>query len=355
MALLRYILKPLLAGLILAAIIVILNPELRSRLPRLDSSISQVERSSYASAVRRAAPAVLNIYTVGPGTSNFSQPTPQGLGSGIIMSPDGYVLTNYHVVRQAEQIFAALQDGRIAEALLVGSDPVTDLAVLKIDLPQLPVIPLDITRSARIGDVVLAIGNPFNLGQTITQGIISATGRNGLSNGLSAGFQDFIQTDAAINQGNSGGALVDADGRLVGVNTANYQQLGGAGVGLNFAIPIELAHNIMEKLIRDGRVIRGHLGLDGDPVNETIARQLRLMDAAGMVVTGINPNGPAGKAGLRLYDVLIAFNGKPITGTAMLLDSVAETPPGTEVNLTLIRQGKRFNVPVTVEERPTVM
>ncbi|WP_298440904.1 outer membrane-stress sensor serine endopeptidase DegS [uncultured Ferrimonas sp.] len=348
MAFLRYLLKPIMAGLLLALFIVALNPNLRSYLPKLDNSISQVERSSFAHAVRRAAPAVVNVYSHRQAKNNFSQLLPQGLGSGIIMRNDGYILTNYHVVREADQIFIALQDGRVSDAQLIGSDPYTDLAVLKVSIAPLPVIPLDLERQSRVGDVVLAIGNPYNLGQTITQGIISATGRTGLS----SNFQDFIQTDAAINQGNSGGALVDADGRLVGVNTANYQQLGEAGVGLNFAIPIELAYTIMDKLIRDGRVIRGHLGLTGTPVTQTIARQLRLPEPMGMAVTEIDPQGPAGKAGLRPYDVLLSINGESIVGIDMLMDTIAETPPGTEVNIILIRQGNRYNVPVTIEERP---
>ncbi|SHI06137.1 serine protease DegS [Ferrimonas marina] len=346
--LIRYILKPVLAGLALAIIIVVLNPSLRERLPRLDRSISQVERASFSSAVRRAAPAVVNIYSHRQTRGNFSQLLPQGLGSGIIMHGDGYILTNYHVVSSADQIFVALQDGRLANAEMIGSDPYTDLAVLQIAESDLPVIPLDLKRQPKVGDMVLAIGNPYNLGQTITQGIISATGRNGLS----SSYQDFIQTDAAINQGNSGGALVDADGVLVGINTANYQWLGDAGVGLNFAIPIELAYKIMGKLIRDGRVIRGHLGLSGSPVNPTIARLLRLTEVMGVAVGEVEPGGPADRAGLRPNDVLVAFNGEAIVSTDMLMDSIAETPPGHEVNITLIRQGRRFSVPVTIDEKP---
>ncbi|GAA4901531.1 outer membrane-stress sensor serine endopeptidase DegS [Ferrimonas pelagia] len=348
LSMLRYILKPVLIGLAVAAVIIVTTPSLREHLPRLDRSISHVERASFASAVRRAAPAVVNVYSHRQTRGNFSQLAPQGLGSGIIMHDEGYVLTNYHVVSAADQIFLALQDGRLANAEMIGSDPYTDLAVLKIDEDNLPVIPLDLSRKPQVGDMVLAIGNPYNLGQTITQGIISATGRNGLS----SSYQDFIQTDAAINQGNSGGALVDADGMLIGINTANYQQLGDAGVGLNFAIPIELAYKIMGKLIRDGRVIRGHLGLSGSPVNATIARLLRLPEVMGVAVTEVDANGPAARAGLRPNDVLTAFNGDPISGSDMLMDRIAETPPGTEINMTLIRQGRRFSVPITIAEKP---
>ncbi|GAA5194402.1 outer membrane-stress sensor serine endopeptidase DegS [Ferrimonas gelatinilytica] len=345
---LRYLAKPVLAGLAVAGVIVLLNPDLRDRLPRLERERSQVERVSFAHAVRRAAPAVVNVYSHRQSPANYNQLLPQGLGSGIIMHEEGYLLTNYHVVSAADQIFIALQDGRLANAEMIGSDPYTDLAVLQIDEENLPVIPLDLDRKPQVGDMVLAIGNPYNLGQTITQGIISATGRNGLS----SSYQDFIQTDAAINQGNSGGALVDADGVLVGVNTANYQWLGDAGVGLNFAIPIELAYTIMEKLIRDGRVIRGHLGLSGNPVNATIARLLRLPQVMGVAVTEVDPGGPADRAGLSRNDVLVAFNGETIVSADMLMDRIAETPPGTEVNLTLIRQGKHFSVPVTIGEKP---
>lgn len=349
-ALLRYLLKPVLAGLALAAIIVLLTPSLREQLPRLGGASSQVERTSFAHAVRAAAPAVVNVYSQRQQRGRAgAQLTPQGLGSGIIMRSDGIVLTNYHVVSSADQIYVALQDGRWANAEMIGSDPWTDLAVLQIGLDNLPTIPLDPKRQAQVGDMVLAIGNPYNLGQTITQGIISATGRNGLS----SSYQDFIQTDAAINQGNSGGALVDADGVLVGVNTANYQWLGEAGVGLNFAIPIELAYKIMNKLIKDGRVIRGHLGLTGQPVTQTTARLLRLQQMIGVHVTEVDPHGPAARAGLRPDDVLVAFNGETITGADMLMDSIAETPPGTEVNITLVRRGRYFSVPVTIGEKPS--
>ncbi|MFI3245744.1 MAG: outer membrane-stress sensor serine endopeptidase DegS [Ferrimonas sp.] len=350
MALLRYLLKPIFAGLSIAAIVIILDPELRQRLPQFTPYLSQVERNSFAAAVRRAAPAVVNVYSHRQGGGHYNQLLPQGLGSGIIMRDDGYILTNYHVIHQADQISVALQDGRIAEAQLIGIDPFTDLAVMKIHLDDLPVIPLDMNRQVQVGDAVLAIGNPYDLGQTITQGIISATGRNGLSTNV----QEFIQTDAAINQGNSGGALVDADGRLVGVNTANYQQLGDAGVGLNFAIPIELAHTIMTTLIRDGRVIRGHLGIVGVAVNESIARQLRLPAPKGIFVSDLDEQGPASKAGLQAGDVLIAINDETITGNAMLMDTIAETPPGTEINVQLIRQGRYYQLPVTVSERPAL-
>ncbi|TKB51251.1 outer membrane-stress sensor serine endopeptidase DegS [Ferrimonas sediminicola] len=348
--LLLYIAKPILAGLVLAAAIVLISPNLRQQLPDLNWPTSQVGRNSFAHAVKRASPAVVNIYTRSQNPQNPSQSTDAGLGSGIIMREDGYVLTNYHVVSRADLIYVALQDGRWGSAVMIGADPWTDLAVLYLNTEgqSLPSIPFDLKRTTEVGDAVLAIGNPYNLGQTITQGIVSATGRTGLS----SQYQDFIQTDAAINQGNSGGALVDADGYLVGVNTANYNVGGESGLGINFAIPLQLAYKVMQKLIQDGRVIRGHLGVAAQNLDFNASQSLGLTDLQGVVLTGIDRGGPAFRAGLAQWDVVIELNGQPLNGVNAMMDDIAETPPGTEVNLTLIRNGKRLQLPVTIGEKP---
>ncbi|MDR2989277.1 MAG: trypsin-like peptidase domain-containing protein, partial [Providencia alcalifaciens] len=252
----KKLLVSVLLGLVTASIIIVAVPSLRPQgLADLLYGKTNSEPVSYNKAVRRAAPAVVYVYSSSKGSFSQSGRELQSLGSGVILSANGYIVTNKHVVDNPDQILVALQDGAIFDAFLVGSDPLTDLAVLKIDAENLPVIPINTKRITHVGDVVLAIGNPYNLGQTVTQGIISATGRVGLS---STRRQNFLQTDASINSGNSGGALINTEGELVGINTLSFSA--GQGVsseGLSFAIPTALATKIMEKLIRDGRVVRG--------------------------------------------------------------------------------------------------
>ncbi len=304
---------------------------------------------SFAKAVRRAAPAVVNIYSLSlDQNSPLNSSSLQGLGSGVIMSAEGYILTNYHVIKKADEIVIALQDGRKFTSEVVGSDPVTDLTVLKIEGDNLPVVPINLNNPARVGDVVLAIGNPYNLGQTITQGIISATGRNGLS----SGYLDFLQTDAAINAGNSGGALIDTGGELIGINTAAFQ-VGeeGGGHGINFAIPLKLAHSIMGKLIKNGRVIRGALGISGEPLSPVMAQILNLPDLKGVLINSVDPQGPAATAKLLRRDVIISYGEESVPGVEMLMDRIAETPPGDKVTMTIIREGKSYDVPVIIGEK----
>ena len=354
---LLYVGKAVTFGLIMAAVFILVTPLLTNTPSNLffqkrgDNGLEL----SFSKAVRRAAPAVVNIYSL---SVNRNQPlnsgSLQGLGSGVIMSKEGYILTNYHVIKKADEIVVALQDGRKFTAEVVGSDPVTDLAVLKVEVKvegdTLPIVPLNLGVPAQVGDVVLAIGNPYNIGQTITQGIISATGRNGLS----SGYLDFLQTDAAINAGNSGGALIDTSGQLIGINTAAFQVGGeGGGHGINFAIPIKLAHSIMGKLIKDGRVIRGALGITGEPVGPVIAQILNLPDLAGVVITAVDPNGPAAKAQLQPRDVITKFEGELVPGVEMLMDRIAESAPNQQVTMTIIRKGKVYNVPVTIGENVT--
>ncbi|MDR8522321.1 MULTISPECIES: outer membrane-stress sensor serine endopeptidase DegS [Shewanella] len=348
-----YVGKAVLFGLIMAAVIIFILPLITGQsltngiTSRVSTSSSEL---SFSKAVRRAAPAVVNIYSLSIDQSKPLNPgSLQGLGSGVIMSKEGYILTNYHVIKRADEIVVALQDGRKFTSEVVGSDPETDLAVLKVEGDNLPVVPLNLNIPARVGDVVLAIGNPYNLGQTITQGIISATGRNGLS----SGYLDFLQTDAAINAGNSGGALIDTTGQLIGINTAAFQIGGeGGGHGINFAIPIKLAHSIMGKLIKNGRVIRGALGIGGEAVGPVMAQILNIPDLTGVVITEIDPNGPAAQAKLRPRDVITEFEGESIPGVEMLMDRIAETPPGTKITMTVIREGKSYQVPVIIGEKP---
>ncbi len=346
-----YIVKAVVFGLIMAAIFLVITSILSNH--SLNTGLSSVHSGgaelSFAKAVRRAAPAVANIYSLSIDQRNpLNASSLQGLGSGVIMSKDGYVLTNYHVIKKADEIVIALQDGRKFTSEVVGSDPVTDLAVLKIEGDNLPIVPFNLNNPAQVGDVVLAIGNPYNIGQTITQGIISATGRNGLS----SGYLDFLQTDAAINAGNSGGALIDTNGELIGINTAAFQ-VGGdnGGNGISFAIPIKLAHSIMDKLITHGRVIRGALGISGEPINQVVAQILNLPDMKGVLVTGVDPDGPAARAGLAPRDVITQYNGEDVPGVEMLLDRIAETPPGTRMDMVIIREGKTQTFPVIIAEK----
>jgi serine protease DegS len=351
-ALLTYLGKAVLFGLVMAVVFLGVNHFLNDEgfSTGLTQNRHTVKELSFASAVRRAAPAVVNIYSLSIAEDQpLHSSSLQGLGSGVIMSKEGYILTNYHVIKKADEIVVALQDGRKFTSEVVGSDPETDLAVLKIDGDNLPVVPLNLTSPAQVGDVVLAIGNPYNIGQTITQGIISATGRNGLS----SGYLDFLQTDAAINAGNSGGALVDTLGELVGINTAAFQVGGeGGGNGISFAIPIKLAHSIMKKLIKHGRVLRGAIGVSGEALSPVLAQILNLPNQKGVVVMAIDPDGPAARAQLQKSDVIIAFEEEDVPGVEMLMDRIAETPPDTKVTMTIIRDGRVQTLAVIIAEKP---
>ncbi|WP_438859780.1 trypsin-like peptidase domain-containing protein [Achromobacter spanius] len=325
---------------------------------------------SYADGVARAAPSVVNVYTTKhvnvplvplpddpvlrqlfgqvPGMSRRQATT--SLGSGVIVSQDGHVLTNYHVVQAADAIEVALTDGRRDTAKVVGADPDTDLAVLKLSsLRTLPAATLAADRGLRVGDVVLAIGNPFGVGQTTTQGIVSALGRNGL--GLNT-YESFIQTDAAINPGNSGGALVDAEGNLVGINTAIYSESGGS-MGIGFATPIEIARKVMDDIVKTGSVKRGWLGVEPQDVTPELARAFELKnDTRGVIIAGVMRDGPAARAGLRVGDIVQTVNGKRMTDTTQLLAEIAQLPPGQRTTLGVLRAGKAVEVAVVVGTRP---
>lgn len=328
--------------------------------------------SSYSYAVSRATPAVVNVYTSKhvnvpvvplpedpilrqlfgqvPGLSRRQAST--SLGSGVIVSSEGYVLTNYHVVEAADAIEVALADGRAGTAKVVGADPDTDLAVLKLadNLRPLPVAVLATDRSLHVGDVVLAIGNPFGVGQTTTQGIVSALGRNGL--GINT-YENFIQTDAAINPGNSGGALIDTQGNLVGINAAIYSETGGS-LGIGFAIPVDTARKIMEEIIKTGAVRRGWLGIEPQDITPDFARAFSLpANTKGVVIAGVIRDGPAGKSGLRVGDIVQTVDDAEVQDTMTLLRLIAALPPGEKATLGVMRGGKLRDMSVTIGTRPT--
>lgn len=338
-------------------------PELRT----VDPLSREQGPVSYSAAVDRAAPAVVNIYSSrmverdehplmsDPFFRQFSgedattrQRMLSSLGSGVIVSEDGYVLTNHHVISGADQIQVALRDGRNTLANVVGTDPESDLAVLRIDLDNLPVISITDSTLTAVGDVALAIGNPFGVGQTVTMGIISATGRSHL--GLNA-YEDFIQTDAAINPGNSGGALINPEGALIGINTAIFSRTGGSQ-GIGFAIPANLARNILGDLVTQGRVIRGWLGIEAQEMTQELAASFGLQMPGGVVIAGIVPGGPASQAGLRPGDVLLEINERPIFDPRAAMTDIAAIEPGAELPISVIRGGQRIDLVLDVAERP---
>ena len=353
---LQFLLKSIVYGLALAFVVLMLYPNFShpafSFLAHQQQPDDQVA-VSYAKAVRRAAPAVVNVYTrstlVDPRSLRPRTIERQELGSGVIMSEKGYILTNYHVVYGADYIEVALQDGRTLEAVLIGQDELTDLAVLFVQAANLPVIPQDTTLESQVGDVVLAIGNPLNLGQTITQGIISASGNSGLS---SRGYIDFMRMDAAINRGNSGGALVNSNGILVGINAAAFQLENQDIQGIFFAIPYQLALNVMQKLIKHGRVTRSHLGVTGDAVVNA-AGDLLLSSGQtlyGLSITSINSSSPAAQAGLMVGDIILKINGQHFDSVQQALNIIAETTPNTALPLTINRNGQEITVTAITSE-----
>jgi serine protease DegQ len=270
------------------------------------------------------------------------------LGSGVIVSPDGYILTNFHVVEGADEIEVGLADGRKARASVVGTDPETDLAVIRIKEKNLPVIVLGEPDQARVGDVVLAIGNPFGVGQTVTLGIISALGRNNLHINH---FENFIQTDAAINFGNSGGALVDTRGNLLGINSAIYSQTGGS-VGIGFAIPVSTARTVLDSIVRHGQVVRGWIGIESQDITPELAGSFGLGRDRGAIIAGVVRGGPADRAGMRPGDILLSVQGKKVANTNDMMNLIADLPPGEKARMTVMRKSRETTLDVTVARRP---
>ena len=317
--------------------------------------------NSYSAAAKRATPAVVSITAsrttqqVEPtfgllfGRPRQHQERQIGLGSGVIVSPEGYLLTNNHVIEGADDIEVELGDGRNARAKTIGTDPESDIAVLRIELDKLPTIAFGDVEHLQVGDVVLAIGNPFAVGQTVTAGIVSALGRNGV--GVNVTFENFIQTDAAINPGNSGGALVDVAGNLLGINTAIFSRTGGS-LGIGFAIPVSTARQVMESLIKEGRVTRGWIGVEPRDLTPEIAKTLDLPVKQGVLITGLVENGPASEGGVKLGDVVLKVAEAQVNNTPQLLDAVAALKPRQTATITVQRGNKRLDVPVTVGQRP---
>ncbi|KEQ19039.1 S1C family serine protease [Endozoicomonas numazuensis] len=364
---------PALSGLIVAFLVIMLAPNWLG-LPQLNfnnvlnkgEQLLGIGQVSYSSAVKIAAPAVVNIATAtlvnessrsrmpkSPFTENNlgRAKVETSLGSGVIISDDGYLLTNNHVIEGADRIVAVLKDGREVSASIVGRDPETDLAVLKIDLKDLPSLDLVDSGQTEVGDVVLAIGNPFGLGQTVTMGIISATGRNDLSLNT---YEDFIQTDAAINVGNSGGALISARGELLGINTLLFSR-GGGNEGVGFAIPSSMARFVTQSIIKYGRVVRGWLGIESQPLTSQLAEAYGVENNAGILISGVYDNGPADKAGLRRGDILTAINNISTSDGKKVMNMVAQEPPGSEVTLQILRNNKPLEMKAVVATRPNMV
>ena len=359
-------------------IVATLKPEWLKSVHRSTTGITLIEApsqegpgratGSLSAAARKAAPAVVSINTSQSRTRhpNSQDPwfrffygdqeedAPAGLGSGVIVSPEGHVLTNNHVIEDADGIEVVLADGRKANAKVIGTDPETDLALLKIDLDQLPVMVLGQMEHLQVGDVVLAIGNPFGVGQTVTSGIISALGRTQL--GINT-FENFIQTDAAINPGNSGGALVDVNGQLLGINTAIYSRSGGS-MGIGFAIPVSLARQVMQDLLRDGKVTRGWIGVEPQALSAEMAENVKLPSSAnsgsprGVLIAGVLQNGPAAKAGIRPGDVILKVGQQSVSTVSELLSQVAGLRPGQPATLQVWRGQNVTDIKVTPAERP---
>lgn len=356
-----FVLRSIIAGLALAFVILFLWPGITKRFdqPAESTSVAQVAPMSYADAVDRAAPSVVSIYTrtvelqqVSPrmqkllGSSYISRAR-SNEGSGVLVSEDGYILTNNHVISQVQNISVGLWDGRFAVAQVVGNDPETDLAVLKVDLDGLPAAPLADDPNVRVGDVVLAIGNAFGLSHTVTMGIVSATGRNALRSVL---YEDFIQTDAAINAGNSGGALINYKGEVIGINTRNLPQMQGAQ-NIGFAIPIVMARDVMQQIVENGTVRRGSLGaLFGDLplslLNDGSAAR------RGVQVRDVTPNGPAWSAGIQPGDILLSLDGEELTDGRALLLMISQRQPGVRVELTVQRGSEIFETYATLIQQP---
>ena len=330
---------------------------------------SSTKIASFAGAAKKALPSVVNIFTSkqvrAPANPLMDDPffrhffgqfhdsmrqTVTSLGSGVIVSPDGYILTNHHVVESADEIQVALPDGRKLDAKLVGSDPDTDIAVLKIQQTGLHPITFAKPDSLQVGDIVLAIGDPFGVGQTVTMGIVSALGRNHL--GINT-FENFIQTDAAINPGNSGGALVDTAGNLVGLNTAIYSRSGG-NLGIGFAIPVSLLTQVMDQIISHGKVIRGWMGVEVQDITPDIADSFNLKSTQGALIAGVLQGGPADRAGIRPGDVVLEVNGHGTANSSALLEAISAIGPGETARLGLMRQHSRLTLDVKIGQRPAM-
>ncbi len=363
---LKFVLQSVITGLAAALIILLFWPELAGR---ESTSNRHPENGSYSAAVARAAPAVVNVYgskvyqtQVHPlfqdplfqrffgTTPTPSQRRDSSHGSGVIMSTEGYILTNAHLIREKDEIRVTLNDGRQTEAKVIGIDTDTDLAVLKIELDQLPVIPVGDSNALKVGDVVLAIGNPYDVGQTVTQGIVSAKGRKRM--GITT-IEDFIQTDADINPGNSGGALIISNGELVGINTAIYSTT-GASQGIGLATPINLALSVMQQIIKHGQVVRGWLGIEAQILSPDIIREAGLQQG-GVLVAGVLRGGPADIAGMAPGDILLRIGDQPVSDPQQVIQMISNLKPGTTVSILILRGWEQMTLRATVTSRPAMV
>ena len=369
-----FIVLPVLTGLVVAAALLSLFPELRNMSDRLENlgdiaanplATGYSDPVSYAQAVKRAAPSVVNIYTRTIRRQNnhpllnnplfrrlYEQQQQRGqdsLGSGVIMDKQGFIVTSYHIVGNVDEILVLLYDGRVVPATIVGTDPETDLAVLKITSDKLQGITLGNPNQIQIGDVVLAIGNPFGMGQTVTQGIVSATRRNGLNLNT---FGNYIQTDADINPGNSGGALIDAYGNLLGINSAKINRNDSEGIG--FAVPVDEVQKVLGDIIQHGSVVRGWLRFDASELTPTISRDLKINTPSGLLITGIAKGGPAHSAGMLPGDIVVSINGTPVTNAHKSINQIASIVPGQPIELELKRSKKTMKVTATAGSRPSI-
>ena len=328
---------------------------------------TRASMGSLSPAAKKAMPSVVNIFTskeikasrhpfmddplfrrfFGDQLDGDTQHS-SSLGSGVIIGPEGYVLTNHHVIEAADEIELALADGRKAPARIVGTDPETDLAVLKVDMPDLPAVTFGNPQKLSVGDMVLAIGNPFGVGQTVTMGIVSALGRSHL--GIST-FENFIQTDAAINPGNSGGALVDSAGNLVGINSAIYSRSGGS-LGIGFAIPADLARQVMQQIVGSGSVTRGWIGVEVQDISAELAESFRLSGTKGTLIAGVLRGGPADRAGVKPGDILVAVESNPVVDSTTMLNLIAALQPGKQATLKILRNRAEMQIEVNVGKRP---
>ena len=337
--------------------------------PDKESTLNNMsDLNSFSGVTRKVMPSVVSVFTsqevkVSPhplfNNPNFREflglgdqfeaqtKRKTGLGSGVIISPEGYILTNHHVIAAADEIEIALDDGRNAKAIIIGSDPETDLAVIKVDMKGLPSITFGHSDQAKVGDIVLAIGNPFGLGQTVTMGIISALGR---TLGINT-YENFIQTDAAINPGNSGGALVDIKGNLIGINTLIYSQSGGS-LGIGLSIPAVVAKQIMEQIIQTGNVTRGYIGVEVQDLTKELAESFKLTSTEGALIAGVRPEGPADNAGIRPGDILIAVEGRPVTSSSDMLNLIAALSPGQTSTLIVLRNQEEKSFKIRINKRP---
>ena len=362
------------ATVLLAAYFVVatLKPQWLGNAPTMGRAVSLLEAPATAPgeippgslrlAAQRASGAVVSINTSKAASKHPNANDPWfkffygdqgnepsgGLGSGVIVSPDGYILTNNHVVEGADEIEVFLNDSRHGKAKVIGTDPDSDLAVLKIELDKLPIMVLGNSDSIQVGDQVLAIGNPFGVGQTVTSGIVSALGRNQL--GINT-FENFIQTDAAINPGNSGGALVDTNGNLLGINTAIYSRSGGS-MGIGFAIPVSTAKQVLDGLVKDGQVTRGWIGVEPNDLSPELAETFDLKTSEGVIITGVLQNGPAAKAGIHPGDIIASVAGHKVADVTQLLSTVASLKPGVAATFSVERKGQKLTLDVTPGVRP---